>query len=131
LEWILDITSGTIAYRTRHLDRPRLMPLLQLLVRDPKNPRSLAFLGREICSVTRQLSDSAGELATDFFEHAVTDAVETDFGALEGKGCNADVARQTFSRKLSSVSEASMLLSDRLSLRHFSHIELDLHAVTA
>ncbi len=131
LEWILEITSATIAYRTRYLDRPRLTSLLQLLVRDPKNPRSLAFLGREICSVTQQLSDSAGELPTDFFQHAVTDAIETDFGALEGKGCNADVARQAFACKLSGVSEASLLLSDRLSMRHFSHIDLDLHSVTA
>ena len=59
------------------------------------------------------------------------DALETDFGALEGRGYNADGARQTFARKLSSVSDASMLLSDRLSLRHFSHIDLDLHTVTA
>ena len=100
-------------------------------MRYPKNPRSLAFLGREICAVTQQLSESAGELPTDFFQHAVTDAIETDFGALEGKGYSADVARQMFARKLSSVSDASLLLSDRLSLHHFSHIDLDQHTVTA
>ena len=131
LEWILDITSGTIAYRTRYLDRPRLSPLLQLLVRDPKNPRSLAFLSHEICAVTQQLSESAGELPTDFFERAITDVIETDFGALEGNGYNADVARLGFSQKLMSVTEAALLLSDRLSMRHFSHTELDLHSVTA
>lgn len=131
LEWILDITSGTIAYRTRYLDRPRLSPLLQLLVRDPKNPRSLAFLSHEICAVTQQLSESAGELPTDFFERAITDVIETDFGALEGNGYNADVARLGFAQKLSSVTETALLLSDRLSMRHFSHTELDLHSVTA
>jgi uncharacterized circularly permuted ATP-grasp superfamily protein/uncharacterized alpha-E superfamily protein len=131
LEWILDVTSATIAYRTRYLDRPRLTPLLQLLVRDPKNPRSLAFLGQEICAITQQLSESAGELPTEFFQQAVTDVIETDFGALEGNGYNADVARQGFARKLSSVAEASLVLSDRLSMRHFSHTDLDLHTVAA
>ena len=131
LEWILDITSGTIAYRTRYLDRPRLTPLLQLLVRDAKNPRSLAFLSHEICTVTQQLSESAGELPIDFFQQAVSDVIETDFGALEGNGYSADVARQGFSQRLGGVTEAVLLLSDRLSMRHFSHTDLDLHAVTA
>jgi uncharacterized circularly permuted ATP-grasp superfamily protein/uncharacterized alpha-E superfamily protein len=131
LEWILDIVSGTIAYRTRYLDRPRLTALLQLLVRDANNPRSLAFLSREICTVTQQLGDSAGELAVDVFQQAVTEVIETDFGVLEGKGYNADAARQGFAQKLSSVTEAALLLSDRLSMRHFSHTELDFHAVTA
>lgn len=131
LEWILDIASATIAYRSRYFDRPRLAPLLQLLVRDAKSPRSLAFLGQEICAVTQQLSESAGELAVDSFQQAVTDAIEADFGALEGAGYSADLARQDFSRALGKVVEASSLLSDRLSMRHFSHTELDRHAVTA
>jgi uncharacterized alpha-E superfamily protein len=131
LEWLLDITSGTIAYRTRYLDRPRLTSLLQLLVRDAKNPRSLAFLNHEICAITQQLSESAGELPTDFFHHAVIDVIETDFGALEGQGYNPDAARQAFSQRLRGVTDAALLLSDRLSMRHFSHTDLDLHAVTA
>ncbi len=118
-------------YRTRYFDRPRLAPLLQLLVRDAKSPRSLAFLGQEISAITQQLSESAGELAVDSFQQAVTDAIEADFGALEGAGYSADLARQGFSRALGKVVEASSLLSDRLSMRHFSHTELDRHAVTA
>jgi uncharacterized alpha-E superfamily protein len=131
LEWILDIASGTIAYRTRYLDRPRLTPLLQLLVRDAKNPRSLAFLSQEICAITQQLSESAGELAVGSFQQAVTDLIDSDFGALEGAGHSAELARQGFSRALDKVVEAASLLSDRLSMRHFSHTELDRHAVTA
>ncbi|WP_129775746.1 circularly permuted type 2 ATP-grasp protein [Peristeroidobacter soli] len=131
LEWILDIASGTIAYRTRYFDRPRLAPLLQLLVRDAKNPRSLAFLGLEICAITQQLSESAGELAVDFFQQAVTETVEADYGALEGLGYSAELARQGFARALNRMVDAASLLSDRLSMRHFSHTELDRHAVTA
>lgn len=131
LEWILDIASGTIAYRTRYLDRPRLAPLLQLLVRDAKSPRSLAFLAQEICTITQQLSESAGELTVDFFQRAVDEAVEVDFGALEGAGYSAELARQDFARTLGKVVEAAGLLSDRLSMRHFSHTESDRHAVTA
>jgi uncharacterized circularly permuted ATP-grasp superfamily protein/uncharacterized alpha-E superfamily protein len=131
LEWILDIASGTIAYRTRYFDRPRLTPLLQLLVRDAKSPRSLAFLAQEICTITQQLSETTGELAVDAFQQAVTYAIETDFGALEGAGYSADLARQDFSRALNKVVESAALLSDRLSMRHFSHTELDRHAVTA
>jgi hypothetical protein len=91
----------------------------------------LTFLGQEICSITQQLSESAGELAVDFFQQAVTEAVEADFGALEGSGYSADLARQGFSRALSKIVDAASLLSDRLSMRHFSHTELDRHAVTA
>ena len=94
-------------------------------------PRSIAFLGHEICTITQQLSESAGELATDFFEQAIGEVIETDYGALEGRGYNADAARQSFAQRLAGVGEAALLLSDRLSMRHFSHTDLDLHAVTA
>jgi hypothetical protein len=57
--------------------------------------------------------------------------IDADFGALEGSGHSAELARQRFSRALDKVVEAASLLSDRLSMRHFSHTELDRHAVTA
>ena len=131
LEWLLQIASSTVAYRTRYVDQPRIVPVLQLLVRDPKNPRSIAYLGDQVADVLAALRESAGELPAEFFDAARADLQEIDFGALEGTGYNALAARQTFAERLQGIAAAAARLSDRLSMKHFSHTDVDLHTVAA
>ena len=43
LDWLLDLADSTVTYRSRYLVAPEWLPVLDLLVRDDANPRSLAF----------------------------------------------------------------------------------------
>jgi uncharacterized circularly permuted ATP-grasp superfamily protein/uncharacterized alpha-E superfamily protein len=132
LEWLLDITSATIAYRTRYVDRPRISAVLQLLVRDPKNPRALAFQCSEIdACLAALLATAGGGSSFEFFSQATADACDVDFGALEGAGYTAVATRHAHAQRLTALSNAALLLSDRFSMKHFSHTELDLHTVGA
>jgi uncharacterized alpha-E superfamily protein len=131
LEWLLEIASGTIAYRTRYFDRPRLGAVLQLIVREPKNPRSLAFQCEEIRATFNALSEATASLSPAAFERATAEVVDLDFGSLEGAGYPAVAARQAFAQKLNCIGDAALHLSDRLSMKHFSHTDLDLHTVAA
>jgi uncharacterized circularly permuted ATP-grasp superfamily protein/uncharacterized alpha-E superfamily protein len=132
LEWLLDVTGSTIAYRTRHTDRARLAPVMALIVSDKANPRSIKFQHTEIVALVEQLATTFSGIALeDQFVHAVLDVVEADFGRLDGQGTAASAARKEFSEQLLSVGNALLSFSDRLSLKHFSHIDDQMHVVAA
>lgn len=131
LEWWLEITGSTIAYRTRNVEQARLAPVLHLLIRETQNPRGLAFQCAGVRGVLLQMLAAGGVAPEEFFDAAVNDIAETDFGVLEGSGYTAIAARQAFAQRLAALGDAATLLSDRLSMRHFSHTERDLHVVAA
>ena len=43
LDWLLDLADSSVTYRSRYLAAPEWLPVLDMLVRDEANPRSLAF----------------------------------------------------------------------------------------
>ncbi|HMN44339.1 MAG TPA: circularly permuted type 2 ATP-grasp protein [Povalibacter sp.] len=131
LEWWLDITGSTVAYRTRNLERARLASVLHLLIRDGQNPRSLGFQCAEIRAILNHLRLSGGIAPDECFDPAVADIDDADLGVLEGAGYTAIAARQAFAQRLLALAGAATDLSDRLSMRHFSHTEGDLQVVAA
>jgi hypothetical protein len=65
------------------------------------------------------------------FADAMNPLLEVDLGTLEGEGHGATAARQAFAGCLDGLGLAAGRLSDRLSLRHFSHVKSDIHTVAA
>lgn len=135
IEWLLDIAGSTITYRTRYLATPRLAPALELLVRDSGNPHALAFQAVAIHDALARLARSLGSAPDFAIERALDDALapllELDLGTLEGEGHGAMAARQAFATRLDALAAVAGRLSDRLSLRHFSHVKSDIHTVAA
>lgn len=129
LEWWLEITGGTIAYRSRNLERARLAPVLQLLLRDPQNPRGLTFQFVHIGKVASQLITPAATAIEEPCARAIEELEESDFGVLEGTGYTAIAARQQFAQTLLGFGEVASRVSDVLSMRHFSHTEGDLQVM--
>ena len=43
LDWLLEITDSIVTYRARYMAQPEWLPVLDLLLLDESNPRSLAF----------------------------------------------------------------------------------------
>jgi uncharacterized alpha-E superfamily protein len=130
LEWWLDITGGTVVYRARNLERPRLAPVLQLLIRDSHNPRAVLFQTSEARGIVTELFAGANS-TQDPFARSVIEIEESDLHVLEGSGYTAIAARQQFAARLAALAENATQLSDRLSLRHFSHTEENLQVVAA
>ncbi len=130
LEWWLDIAGSTIAYRTRNLERPQLAPVMHLLIRETQNPRGLLFQVSEAGQIASQLFASAGG-PSELFGDSLPEIEESDLGVLEGVGYTAIAARQHFAGKLLALAQGATQLSDRLSLRHFSHTEENLQVVAA
>jgi uncharacterized alpha-E superfamily protein len=130
LEWWLDITGSIIAYRTQYLEEARLTPVLHLIVRDAQNPRSLAFQCDAVRRSLAQMTSSGGLAPEEFFDRVVGEVADVDFGVLEGVGHTAIAARQAFAQRLVALNDAATQLSDRLSMRHFSHTERDVQVVS-
>jgi uncharacterized alpha-E superfamily protein len=131
LEWLLDIGDSTITYRTRYLSSPRLAATIDLLVFDQGNPRALAFQWHAIDHSLLRVAASLGGKPDDTLDNAVAQVQEMEQVAIEGDSTGAQRARQTLAAQLDALAAAAGLLSDRLSLKHFSLIDTELRMVAA
>ena len=130
LAWLLDIADSTIHYRTRFLSTPQLGPVLELLVLDETNPRAVAFQWQSIRRLTSDLAAPLGATLDDALENTIGDLQGADFGSVDGTGAEGASARREVAAHLDRIALAAGQLSDRLSARHFSHTEDEIHTVS-
>jgi uncharacterized alpha-E superfamily protein len=129
VEWLLEAYDSTRIYRSRYVVAPRLGPMLDLLVRDSEHPRALAFQWRAIARDLETLATSLGITGEMGLDEAIPQLTDAKLMALESDGAEAVQARQSMAERLRALRWAAGQLSDRLSLRHFSHITLDAQAL--
>ncbi len=129
LEWLLDVGAVSITYRTRHLSTPRLAPVLQLLIFDESSPRALAFQWGAIRQTLAELAQSLGAGPDEQLEEPVARLTALGTAALEEEGEQGAARRQSVAAALAALSAAAGRLCDRLAMRHFSLVDLDLHTV--
>jgi uncharacterized circularly permuted ATP-grasp superfamily protein/uncharacterized alpha-E superfamily protein len=129
LEWLLDINGCTIAYRTRYVATPRIAPVLDLLINDAGNPRTLAFQWESMRAMLGRLATVLEGISTDSLQAEMAALAVVDLKTIEGEGPSAIQARQELIVRLRALGAAARSLSDRLSLRYFSHIDMELRAV--
>jgi uncharacterized circularly permuted ATP-grasp superfamily protein/uncharacterized alpha-E superfamily protein len=131
LEWLLDIGDSTVTYRTRYLASPRLGPTIDLLVFDQSNPRALAFQWHAIEYSLVRIAASLGGAPDDTLDQAVGLVEEMELSDVDGDSARAMRARQALAEQLGALSLAAGTLSDRLSLKHFSLIDVEMRTVAA
>jgi uncharacterized circularly permuted ATP-grasp superfamily protein/uncharacterized alpha-E superfamily protein len=114
LDWLLELCDSSITYRARYVGQPEWLPVLDLLVRDDTNPRSVAWqlggIGDMLGRIDRAIG-GAGAVA-------LPPALE-GLGALDDPQCLAPDA--AFAGRVDAIAAAAAALSDRLSLRFFAH----------
>jgi len=121
VEWLLDVCHSISIYRSRYFVAPRLGSALDLLVRDAHHPVALAF---QCGSIARDLEDLAASLKISRdpgLEATIPEFTDDDLLTLENEGDAAHAARLALAAKLRTLQAAGAQLSDRLSMRHFSH----------
>jgi uncharacterized circularly permuted ATP-grasp superfamily protein/uncharacterized alpha-E superfamily protein len=131
LEWLLDIGDSTITYRTRYLAAPSLGSVIDLLVFDQSNPRALAFQWQAIEHSLVRVAASLGGAPDDTLDGAVALVEEMQLSAVDGDSARAVRARQALAEQLNGLAAGAGLLSDRLSLKYFSHIDDGMRTVAA
>jgi len=116
LNWLLRLTDSIITYRARYSTRPQWLPVLDLLVRDEANPRSIAFQVYGLRDYVRKLTELFGPVGDETFEGAAARIGALDPGADLRHG----------SRRLAALLEdchgAAFRLGEQVSHRFFSHV---------
>lgn len=114
LDWLLDLADSTGTYRSRYLVAPEWLPVLDLLVRDDSNPRSLAFQVKGMSDYIAKLELSHGRFASDVL--APGQAVLRELTPADLHPESAALANV-----LEQLRRGASAVSDELSLKFFSH----------
>lgn len=115
LSWLLRLGDSVVTYHSRYMARPEWLPVLDLLVADASNPRSLIFQANGIDNYLEKLRDA----------HGCCDACEPFseiVAALHHLGPE-DLRPESLRlrRVLEGLRYESYVLSDSLAQRFFNH----------
>ncbi|MBX3620760.1 MAG: circularly permuted type 2 ATP-grasp protein [Rhizobacter sp.] len=114
LDWLLDLADSTVTYRSRYLVAPEWLPVLDLLVRDDTNPRSVAFQAKGLAEYIDKLERVHGRFAGDVLAPAHAALVALQPGDLHPEG-------EALAAVLDQLQRAAHAVSDEITLKFFSH----------
>ena len=115
LGWLLELADSTLTYRARYMGEPDWLPVLDLLVRDETNPRSVAFQLLGLRDYIARIAAAVGYAGPERMEQPVLELRALDPAADLQHG-SARLARL-----LDDCYGAAHRLSDQLGLRFFVH----------
>ncbi|MEP7057162.1 MAG: circularly permuted type 2 ATP-grasp protein [Caldimonas sp.] len=114
LDWLLEFADSTVTYRSRYLVGPEWLPVLDMVLRDEANPRSVAFQVKGLVEYIERLEASHGRFASDLLAPAQA--------ALRALGANdLDPESAAVAQVVEQLRRAAYSVSDELSLKFFSH----------
>ena len=104
---------------------------IDLLVFDKTNPRALAYQWNHIEYSLVRIAASLGGSPDDSIDEAVAAVAQSELHSVDGDSARAMRARQTLAAQLEVLARSAGKLSDRLSLKHFSLIDVETRTVAA
>ncbi|MEY4561247.1 MAG: hypothetical protein RLZZ618_524 [Pseudomonadota bacterium] len=116
LDWLLELADSTVTYRSRYLVSPEWLPVLDLLVRDDTNPRSVAFQFKGLVEYVTKLETIRGPFAS-----ALLAPVNAALKALPAEELHPESV--VLESLLSQLQAIARTVSDELTLKFFSHAD--------
>jgi len=113
-DWLLDLADSGVTYRARYLVAPEWLPVLDLLLRDETNPRSVAFQVKGLSEYIERLESSHGRFASDVLAPGRTALLALPVQELHPE---SPVLHQLIEQ----LQRAANAISDELTLKFFSH----------
>jgi uncharacterized alpha-E superfamily protein len=98
---------------------------------DKTNPRALAYQWNHMQYSLVRIAASLGGTPDDSIDEAVAAVEQMELSAIDGDSPRAARARETLAQQLDTLASAAGRLSDRLSLKHFSLIDIEMRTVAA
>jgi uncharacterized alpha-E superfamily protein len=128
LEMLLEVADSSITYRSRYFTALQVAPVLDLLMNDEANPRSLAFQVKDLvehCGVLSAMPSGAGWPLSR--QHHLEAAAGSLFHADVETLCMAGPGnrRDPLDRLLAALGAALPAFSDALTHTYFSHAEME------
>jgi uncharacterized circularly permuted ATP-grasp superfamily protein/uncharacterized alpha-E superfamily protein len=122
LTWLLSLADSAVTYRSRYLARPEWLPVLDLLVLDGANPRSVMFQTAGVHSALQKLETTYGLCGSELFGPSL----RTLEGLDPGRDLQPENAR--LRETIDTLRSAAFTLNDRLTQRYFNHAQTAAHA---
>jgi uncharacterized circularly permuted ATP-grasp superfamily protein/uncharacterized alpha-E superfamily protein len=128
LEMLLEVSDSSITYRSRYFTTLQAAPVLDLLMNDESNPRSLAFQMKDLlehcCGLAAMPSGAGWPLAK---QRVVEGAARRLFHAEVRSLCEPDSEgrREALRQMLEDLSAALPAFSDAITHTYFSHAEME------
>ncbi|HWH82549.1 MAG TPA: alpha-E domain-containing protein, partial [Burkholderiaceae bacterium] len=113
-DWLLELTDSTGTYRSRYLVAPEWLPVLDLLLRDDTNPRSVAFQVKGLSEYIAKLELSHGRFASDVLAPAQAALRDLSPNDLHPES-------EALAALLEQLNRCAAAVSDELTLKFFSH----------
>jgi uncharacterized circularly permuted ATP-grasp superfamily protein/uncharacterized alpha-E superfamily protein len=129
LEWLLEVNNSQMSFRRRFMSTPRTSLVMELLLNDAANPRSVSCQCEVIVRELLQLGEISSNAEAAEIKARLNTILEVDLGSLEGNSPGAIFARQSLSTHLYALLNATLQLADEVGLRYFSHLADDVHMV--
>ncbi len=114
LDWLLDLADSSVTYRSRYLAAPEWLPVLDMIVRDASNPRSIAFQVKGLADFVARLEATHGPFAT-----AVVAPARAALEALTSSDLHPESV--ALAEAIERLQRAAYAVSDAVSLKFFSH----------
>jgi uncharacterized alpha-E superfamily protein len=114
LSWLLRLADSIVTYRARYMTSPEWLPVLDLVVLDASNPRSVLFSARGVLQYLEALEQSYGPCGAELFRDRVK--------FLEGmdRAAHLNPDSQQLRDAISGLRGAALELNDRLTQRFFN-----------
>ena len=115
LDWLLEVADSIVTYRSRYVAQPEILPLLDLLVLDESNPRSIMFQLLGLIKYLDKLAASHGPCGAELFVPLLVE--------LESIQADRDLrfGSEPLLALLAKLNLASIALSDQIGLQFFSY----------
>jgi len=122
LTWLLRLTDSIVTYRTRYMARPEWLPVLDLLILDGANPRSVRYQANGVYSYLKKLEDIYGNCGSELLQPCIE--------ALDGLAPARDLQPESvlLGDTVDMLRSTAFALSDRLGHRFFNHAQTSVWA---
>ncbi|MEO6184705.1 MAG: circularly permuted type 2 ATP-grasp protein, partial [Steroidobacteraceae bacterium] len=114
LTWLLRLSDSVVTYRARYMTSPEWLPVLDLVVVDASNPRSILFQARGVLGYLEVLQSAYGPCGAELLRDHVKFLMEMD----RGKHLNPE--SEELRATISGLRGAALQLNDRLTQRFFN-----------
>jgi uncharacterized circularly permuted ATP-grasp superfamily protein/uncharacterized alpha-E superfamily protein len=126
LEWLLEVSDSVVAFRARYVRTPEWAAVVELLLFDAYNPRSLAF---QVGKITKQVPQLPGSNALPILADLVR--LEQRCYTIDPRQPDLFAGQEWLEHLLTDSRAVALQVSDALTSRYFSHAYELPHATRA
>ena len=115
LDWLLELSDSSITYRVRYRTQPEWLPVLDLLLCDETNPRSILFQINGILGTLEKIAKTHGACGAHLLAPLKEEllALQPDADLVHGNAALGDLLKR--------IQSASADLSEQIGVQFFSY----------